>query len=145
MPHAYYIYRLCHLLRCTAKFKAIVFPDSRHMKVVRLSALCTDRLYPRKILLVLISVRCLIDPQDYSAAGRINSMKSLIGRTGNRNHGLPACGAVPQPTAPSRAPLLYGIILITYDEDENLWINLGISSRKWNSGITYRKLLSFVK
>jgi hypothetical protein len=33
------------------------FPDSWHMKVVRLSALCTVHLYPPKIFLVLISFR----------------------------------------------------------------------------------------
>jgi len=43
--------------------KATWFQDKRHMKVVRLSALCTGRLYhpPQEIFLVLISVRSWVD------------------------------------------------------------------------------------
>jgi hypothetical protein len=40
--------------------EALEFLDSRHMKVVRLSALCTGRLYPQKGFL-LISVGKYID------------------------------------------------------------------------------------
>jgi len=39
-------------------------------------------------------------------AGRIMSMKSFSDNIGNRTRDLPACSAVPQPTAPPRAPNL---------------------------------------
>jgi hypothetical protein len=46
----------------------------------------------------------LSQPQGHSAAGRIISMKNSIDTIGNRTRDLPTCSAVPQPTAPPRAP-----------------------------------------
>jgi len=60
------------------------------MKVVRLSALHTGRLYHQEIFLILISVGGLIQPQGHSAAGRIMSMKNSIDTIGNRTRDLPA-------------------------------------------------------
>jgi len=45
--------------------------------------------------------------QGHSAAGRIMSMKNFNDTIGNRTRHLPACSAVPQPTAPPRAPQRY--------------------------------------
>jgi hypothetical protein len=51
------------------------FLENRNMKVVRLSAPCTGRLYPQEILVVLTSVRRLSRPQCHSVAGKIKSIK----------------------------------------------------------------------
>jgi len=80
------------------------FQDNRYMKLVRLSALHTGRFHPQEIFLVLIPVRGLIRTQGHSAAGRITSTKNSRNPIANRTRGLPACSAVPHPTAPLGAP-----------------------------------------
>ena len=76
------------------------FHDNRHMKVVRLSALGTGRLYPPGNIPGTHFCWRLSQPQGHSAAGRIMSMKNSNDTIGNRTRDLPTCSAVPQPTAP---------------------------------------------
>ena len=74
------------------------------MKVVRLSALRTDRLNPPENVPGTHFCWSLSQPQGHSSAGRIMAMKNFNDNIGNRTRNLPACSAVPQPTAPPRAP-----------------------------------------
>jgi len=93
-----YLYRPGQTLG-SQEVEAPLFKDNRQIKVVRSSALLTGRLYPQEIFLVLR----LSQPQGHSAAGRM-SMKNSSNTIGNRTLDLPVGTAVPQPTAPSRAP-----------------------------------------
>ena len=74
------------------------------MKMVRLSAPRTGRFYPPGNIPGTHFCYRLSRPQGHSAAGRIMSMKNCNDTIGNRTRDLLACMAVPQPTAPSRAP-----------------------------------------
>ena len=66
------------------------FQYNRHMKVVRLSALSTGRLYPPRPRRYSLS-----RPQGHSATRRIMSKKNYNDTIGNRTRDLPACSAVP--------------------------------------------------
>jgi hypothetical protein len=83
------------------EIEASRFQDSRHIKVVRLSAVRTGRLCtPRNIPGTHFCYR-LSQPQGHSATGRIMSMKNFNDTIGNRTRDPPACSAVPQPSAPT--------------------------------------------
>ena len=82
------------------------------MKVVRLSALRTDRLYPPGNIPGTHFCYRLSQSQGHSATGRIMSKKNSNDTIGNRTRDLPACRAVPQPTGPQRAPSVHGTVRI---------------------------------
>ena len=71
-------------------------------RVAKLSALRTGRLYPPGNTPGTHLCWRMIRPQSHSATGRIKSMKNHNDPVGNRTRDLPACSAVPQPTAPQR-------------------------------------------
>jgi hypothetical protein len=70
------------------------------MKVVMLSDLCTSHLYPPGNIPGTHFCWRLSRAQGHSAARRIMSMKNSSDTIGNRACDLPACSALPQPTAP---------------------------------------------
>jgi hypothetical protein len=76
------------------------------MKVVRLSALSSGRLYPQETFLVLISVRGWVNPRTIVQPDGLCQWKKSSDTIGNQTCVLPACSAVPQPTAPPRAPIV---------------------------------------
>jgi hypothetical protein len=76
------------------------------MKVVRLSALRTGRLYAQGIIPGTHFCYRLSQPHGQSAAGRIMSMKNSSDTIRNRTRDLPVCSTVPQPVR-HRVPPFY--------------------------------------
>ena len=76
-----------------------------HVKVVRLPSLRIDRLYPSGNIPGTHFCYRLSRTLGHSAAGRIMSMKNANHTIGNRTLDLPACSAVPEPTAPPQSLL----------------------------------------
>ena len=74
------------------------FLDNSYMEVVR-SALRTGRLYPPGSIPGTHFCQRVSRSKGHCAAGRIMSMKNSNDTIGNRTRDLPACSAVPQPTA----------------------------------------------
>ena len=70
------------------KVQTLRFHDNRHMKVVKLSALRTGRLYPPGNNRGTHFCYRLSRPQGHSAAGRIMSMKNSNDTVGNRTVGI---------------------------------------------------------
>jgi hypothetical protein len=83
------------------------FLYSQHMKVVRLSPLCTGCVCPPGNIPGTHFCQRLSQPQGHSATERIMSMKDSNDTIGNRTRDLPAGSAVPQPTAPPWPPKVY--------------------------------------
>ena len=94
--------------------------DNHYMKVARLSALGTGRLYPTEDTHFF---QRLSRFHRYSVAGRIKYMKIRSNPTGNRTRDIRACIVVPQPDA-----FQLGNLRIRYDVDIILILKLMLTT-----------------
>jgi hypothetical protein len=82
------------------------YKDSRHMKVVRLSALRTGS-FPSKKYSMFISVRGWVDLTVIVQSEGLCHWKIPITSTGIKTHHLPACSTAPQPNMSPLDPRIW--------------------------------------
>jgi hypothetical protein len=79
--------------------EAPIFQDNRQMKVVRMSALRTGRLYPQEILLLLTYAISWADSRDIVRPEELCQWKTPKTPSGIEPATSPACSIVPQSSA----------------------------------------------
>ena len=104
------------------EFEAPRFQDSRHVKVVGLSALGAGSIYPQEMFLVFISVRGWVNPRAKMQPEGL--CQSIIPMTRE----LPAYSSVPQATAPPRTPLFVLVPSLT-----SRFFSLRTQPPNWNA------------
>ena len=92
------------------------FEDSRHVNVIRLSAVHTGYFYTQEIFLVFISFRDGFDLRAIVQPEGFISMKISNDTVGKRTREFPVCGAVPQPAAPPLTCKVYSPYFIVICE-----------------------------
>ena len=126
------------------------FQENQHIKVVRFSALRTGRLYPPGNIPGTHFCQRLSRPQDHRGTGRNMSKENYNDTIGNGTRDLSACSAVPQPTAPLRAPFKwkplpkYVACVLCFVISCLLWYYFSLKIKKNSSSVQTRVQLMFV-